>query len=168
MDKVTAGFTPVHTNAQIELTAALAKEIWQECYAHILKPQQIAYMVNNMQSAPALAQQIQREGYEYFLIYLGDTAVGYLGVQQKNDKLLLSKLYLLSTLRGQGLGQDALDFVEALAREKNCQGVWLTVNRHNERAISVYKKTGYEITREEETDIGGGFVMEDFIFEKPL
>lgn len=168
MESATATFVPVATQEQIELTARLASEIWQDCYARILKPEQIAYMVDNIQSSPAITRQIKEEGYEYFLIYTGEDAAGYIGVQAKDDKLLLSKLYLLSAYRGQHLGQQGLEFVEELARQRDCAGVWLTVNRHNERAISIYRKTGYEITREEATDIGGGFVMDDFIFEKPL
>lgn len=168
MEKATARFVPVTTAEQIAETAALARVIWQDCYAHILKPEQIAYMVDNMQSAPAITRQISADGYEYFLICVGEEATGYVGVQAKDGKLLLSKLYLLPQFRGLRLGQQALEFVEALGRQKNCEGVWLTVNRHNERAISIYRKTGYEVTREEATDIGGGFVMDDFIFEKPL
>ena len=168
MEEISTRFVPVTTEEQIAETAALAKEIWQDCYAHILKPEQISYMVNNMQSAAAITRQIQSEDFEYYLICNGEEAVGYMGIQIKEDKLLLSKLYLLSQSRGQGVGQLSLDFVEEIGRQKKCDGIWLTVNRHNERAISIYKKTGYEITQELATDIGGGFVMDDFIFEKPL
>ena len=168
MEKATARFVPVTTPEQIAETAALAGVIWQDCYAHILKPEQITYMVDNMQSVPAITRQINEDGYQYFLICLDEEATGYLGVQAKDGKLLLSKLYLLPHFRGLRLGQQALEFVETIALQNGCEGVWLTVNRHNERAISVYHKTGYQVTREEATDIGGGFVMDDFIFEKPL
>ena len=46
--------------------------------------------------------------------------------------------------------------------------VYLTVNKHNNRAIAVYKKTGFEIVDEVVTDIGNDYVMDDYIFEYKL
>lgn len=166
--KENAQFVPVVTDEQISQTAALAEVIWHECFARILKPEQIEYMVEKFQSAPAMTEQIRSQGYEYYLICAEEQPVGYVGVQAKDGKLLLSKLYLDKAARGRGFGQQALSFVEGVAKSRGCEGVWLTVNRHNERAISVYRKTGYALAREEVQDIGGGFVMDDFIFEKPL
>ena len=168
MEKSTTHFVPVTTSEQIAQTALLADKIWRDCYAHILQPEQITYMLDNIQSIPAMTRQIQKEGYQYFLICAGEEALGYVGVQEKDRKLFLSKLYLLAAYRGKQLGRQALQFVEDLANQKGCTSIWLTVNRHNERAISVYKKAGYTLTREEATDIGDGFVMDDFIFEKSL
>ena len=46
--------------------------------------------------------------------------------------------------------------------------VYLTVNKHNDHAIEVYKKTGFVIVDEAVTDIGSGYVMDDYIFEYEL
>ena len=42
------------------------------------------------------------------------------------------------------------------------------MNRFNEKAIGAYRRNGYAIRQELKTDIGGGFVMDDFIMEKRL
>ena len=42
--------------------------------------------------------------------------------------------------------------------------VYLTVNKHNDHAIAVYKKTGFKVIDEVVTDIGNGYVMDDYIF----
>jgi len=44
----------------------------------------------------------------------------------------------------------------------------LGVNRFNEKAIRAYRRNGFAIREELKTDIGGGFVMDDFIMEKGL
>lgn len=165
-------FVPVTSAEQIERTAQLASVVWHECYARILPPVQIDYMVNNMQSTPAITRHIAEENYRYYLLYVGDAPddepSGYIAIQRSDKKLLLSKLYILAEFRGRGHAKEALAFVEELGREDGCDGIWLTVNRYNERAIAVYRKTGFTQVRQQETDIGGGFVMDDFIFEKPI
>ena len=42
--------------------------------------------------------------------------------------------------------------------------IWLTVNKHNNGTIAVYKKFGMKIIRSQVTDIGNGFVMDDYVF----
>ena len=43
--------------------------------------------------------------------------------------------------------------------------VWLTVNKHNDIAIRAYRGLGFELIGEGVTDIGNGFVMDDYYFE---
>ena len=44
----------------------------------------------------------------------------------------------------------------------------LNVNKHNERAISVYRRNGFETVESVKNDIGGGFFMDDYVMEKLL
>ena len=46
--------------------------------------------------------------------------------------------------------------------------MWLRVNKRNERAQEAYKAAGFAKERALVTDIGGGFVMDDFVFRRPL
>ena len=46
------------------------------------------------------------------------------------------------------------------------QGMYLTVNKYNEHAIDVYKHYGFKIVDSVVTDIGNGFVMDDYIMYK--
>ena len=45
--------------------------------------------------------------------------------------------------------------------------LYLTVNKHNELGIRAYRAKGFETIDAVETDIGEGFVMDDYIMEKP-
>ena len=91
---------------------------------------------------------------------------GYAGLQEANGKLFLSKLYIAKENRGKKIASEAFLFIEELARKRNLKSIWLTVNRNNTHAIDVYKAKGFSIIRTQVTDIGNGFVMDDYVFEK--
>lgn len=158
----------VQTKDEIALAARLADAIWHECYAGLLEPAQIDYMVDTLQSASAIQKQMEADGYLYYIVTVDDAPAGYLAVQPKDGKLLLSKIYLEAAFRGRGLRPQIFTFFEDLARAQNCSLLWLTVNRHNARAIAAYQKAGFTITREQVSDIGQGYVMDDYIFEKSI
>ena len=44
--------------------------------------------------------------------------------------------------------------------------MYLTVNKHNELGTRAYFAKGFEVIDSVETDIGEGFVMDDYIMEK--
>ena len=47
-------------------------------------------------------------------------------------------------------------------KNKGVSFIWLTVNKKNTNSISAYQKMGYKIIEEIVTDIGEGYVMDDF------
>ena len=53
----------------------------------------------------------------------------------------------------------------AEARKKGYKVLHLNVNRHNSAAIRAYERNGFHKANEMVTDIGGGFVMDDYIME---
>jgi ribosomal protein S18 acetylase RimI-like enzyme len=109
--------------------------------------------------------QIAEQGYRYFAVKIDGEAIGYYGVCKKEDgSLFLSKLYLRSDMRGKGLASLMFKEVKRIARECGSETIWLTVNKGNTHAISVYKKFGMRLIREECTDIGEGYVMDDYVF----
>ena len=161
-------FIPVKTPEQIRTLAALADEVWHEFFVCILTPQQIDYMVDRFQSEHALTDQIGNQHYEYYLLRKDGVNIGYTGIKPENGKLFLSKLYILKAYRGQGNASPAFEFLRNVCRERGLGAVWLTVNRHNEHSVAVYRKKGFETVRTQIADIGNGFVMDDFIMEMPV
>ena len=57
-------------------------------------------------------------------------------------------------------------FYEDLCRTRGLSALYLTVNKHNDLAIRAYRAKGFQTIDAVETDIGNGFVMDDFIMEK--
>ena len=59
-----------------------------------------------------------------------------------------------------------MDFVQKKALDMNCKSIKLGVNRFNVDAIKAYKAMDFKITGEMITDIGNGFIMDDYKMEK--
>ena len=159
-------FIPVKTEEQINTAAKLADEIWHECFKGIISDGQIDYMVDMFQSAKAMTKQIQNDGYRYFFIHRNGVHMGYTAVhEEENGILFLSKIYIKKEYRGNGYAAKTMEFLKELCREEGLTGIRLTVNKHNDNAIGVYKKLGFELTGEGTADIGGGYVMDDYYFK---
>ena len=143
-------------------------EKFPEGFAALLQ-EQVNYMVNKFQSLPAITKAISEEGYQYFLLVLGDTPIGYMGLQpQEDDVMLLSKLYLMKPFRGQRRSIVLLEQAERTAREMGKKRLRLFVNKRNYVPLRVYLRRGFRIMEEKKTDIGEGFVMDDYIMELRL
>ena len=156
----------VETPAQIAATAALARETWLQHYVPLIGAAQVEYMLARFQSAEAIARQIAAEGYEYYMA----PEAGYLALvpDPARKSAMLSKIYVLEKLRGTGTGRALVAFAEKRAAELGGAELWLTVNKHNAGAIAFYEKMGFRKTEALVTDIGGGFVMDDWRMAKPL
>lgn len=155
----------VRTEQQIEAAAALADEIWHEWFPSILSNEQIDYMVDKFQSVRAMTEQIAN-GYTYYILRKGDARIGYTAIRTDADgRLFLSKIYIKKEYRGNGYASEVFAFLKDYCREHNLHAIWLTVNKHNDNSIAVYKKSGFRIVGEDVTDIGNGYVMDDYFFQ---
>lgn len=146
----------------IKELASLASSIWHEYWTCLLSPEQIDYMVENFQSEKAIKEQIEDENYTYYFIKSDNENVGYFGISDKGDFLFLSKIYIRKEFRHKGIGTKAFDKIKELALGKPIR---LTVNKHNTNSINAYKKWGFKTIDAVVTDIGSGFVMDDYIME---
>ena len=152
----------IENPCEIKEVARLADEIWHECYKGIISDAQIDYMVKNFQSEKAMLE-LYENGAEFYALTEDGVMRGYIELEKEEDALFLSKLYLHSSLRGKGNGSKALSFVKARAKELGYKSAYLHVNKYNERAIKAYSANGFVTERTLDTEIGDGFVMEDYI-----
>jgi len=146
----------------------LAGLVWHEAYRGIISREQIAYMIERFQSVRAITEQVALEGYRYFLLEDEGRAVGYCGVQMRDGELFLSKVYLLAEARGRGFFPQLVERLTGLCRDGGARTIRLTVNRRNERAIAAYRRAGFREVRTQVTDIGGGYVMDDYVMEREV
>ena len=160
-------FIRVDSDEQISQLVVLASDIWHEHYEPIIGIDQVRYMLDKFQSASAISRQIA-EGYEYYAMVDIGVMIGYISFLNEGSKLFISKYYIASSGRGKGYGRAAMAFIEECARNNSIKELYLTVNKYNANSIAVYKKLGFEITEELVTDIGNGYVMDDYKFTKIL
>ena len=151
------------TQEDAAVIAALAKEIWTQHYTPIIGVEQIEYMLNKFQSQSAVKADISG-GYTYYIAYLRGSACGYSAVRQDSG-VFLSKFYVKQNVRGQGVGKAMLRAINAYAKECSAHRIWLTCNKRNTNTLAVYQKLGFVKIDEVIADIGGGFMMDDFVLE---
>lgn len=149
----------------IKELAELASGIWHEYWSCLLAAEQIDYMVEKFQSENAIIEQIKNENYTYFFILKDGIKCGYFGISRKEDYLFLSKLYLKKEYRHQGIGRLAFEKVIEIAKDFGYSSIKLTVNKNNKKTIDAYLKYRLAIIDKDVTDIGKGFVMDDYIME---
>jgi len=150
--------------ADIELLSNMAHEIWMGYYPSIITKEQIEYMLQLMYSQNAIEQELNK-GVVWEVIAFDSEPIGFLSyaIFDKLD-IKLNKLYLKIGHHSKGFGRKALEHVIGYAKDNSFKRVYLTVNKNNVQAIKVYEKAGFVCTESVVNDIGGGFVMDDYIY----
>ena len=123
------------------------------------------YMLEHFQSVPAITEQIAHDTV-YLLAYWNGEPAGYCAFKPEEAKMFLSKIYIRRAFRRHGIATALFDQVQKASSGKSA--IYLTVNKHNNGSIEAYKKLGFAIVDQVVTDIGGGYVMDDYIMEKTL
>jgi ribosomal protein S18 acetylase RimI-like enzyme len=140
----------------------LAQVIWPETYADILSPEQIDYMMKLFYSPASLAKQMKK--HAFLVAELDEEAVGFASysITQQPGIYRLHKLYVLTGMKGRGIGSALLRFILEDLQPGNITSLELNVNRYNSARL-FYEKLGFEVLREEDIDIGNGFQMNDYV-----
>lgn len=158
------------TEEHLPAMAELAGVIWRACYPDIISQAQIEYMLARMYALNILREEIRSQGICYHLLLVDGKPAGFAsyGPTSEPGVMKLHKLYLLPALHGHGLGSRLLQHCEREARTGGAHRLTLSVNKHNTQAIAVYRRNGFVIAESVVTDIGDGFVMDDYVMAKGL
>jgi len=155
--------------SQLHIVRDLAYKIWPVAYGEILSEAQLDYMLENFYALPALEEQMNNH-HVFLLAEENGIFYGFAAYEvncMDTAKTKLHKIYVLPETQGKGLGKLLLSEVEKAALNAENSHLFLNVNRYNS-AQEFYKRLGFEIVHEEDIEIGQGYLMEDFVMEKPL
>jgi len=156
--------------ADIPAIRRLAPAIWHEAYASVIGREQIEFMLAARCTDAALGAYLGAADRWFDVLRVAGEPAGYCScaVSPEEGVLKLEQLYLAAAHRGRGLGRLMLEHVEHRGRALGRRTVVLQVNRRNAPAIAFYRRTGFTVREAAVFDIGGGFVMDDFVMAKPL
>jgi GNAT superfamily N-acetyltransferase len=156
------------SEADLPAIAELAGVIWRACYPGIITHAQIDYMLARMYALDVLRDEIHSQGIRYDLMLADNKPAGFAsyGPASEPGVMKLHRLYLLPEIQDRGLGSRLLQHVEREVRAGGARRLVLSVNKRNTKAITAYQRNGFVITESVITDIGGGFVMDDYIMAK--
>jgi diamine N-acetyltransferase len=158
------------TGADLAAISKLAGVIWRACYPGIITPAQIDYMLAWMYAPDTMREEIQSQGIRYDCLLAGNELVGFAsyGPTEQAGIFKLHKIYLHPAWQGRGFGSLLLQHCERETSELGAGWLILNVNKLNAKAITAYQRNGFSITESVITNIGGGFVMDDYVMAKNL
>jgi len=166
---------PVIRDATVDDIAtirALADRIWRVCYPGIITVGQIDYMLGWMYAAEKIRAEMESQQVRYLLASLsrGDEPTGFAayGPGDTPGEIFLHILYIDPDRQRRGLGSALLREVTRRAASDGARRLSLRVNRQNGNAIRSYEKNGFAVTAEVVGDIGGGYVMDDFVMTREI
>jgi len=163
-DNLPVDIAPVESE-DAERIAALAREIWLAHYTDIIGIEQIEYMLRQRYEPALIRAELKCDDLWWDELRLGDEIVGFSSyfLTGEPGEMKLDKLYVRQDCQRRGYGGRLIGHAVTVARGRGCTRLVLAVNRNNHNAIAAYGKHGFEIRGTAVKDIGGGFVMDDYI-----
>jgi diamine N-acetyltransferase len=157
-------------NVDVEAVAALARDIWHAHYPGIISVAQIEYMLAQRYDPRAISAEIAQPDVWWYKLVLEQRIVAYMALHREAGgvAMKIDKLYVHPRQQRRGCGERLLAHAAAVARAKDCRELVLAVNRNNAPAIAAYRKHGFAVRNAAVRDIGGGFVMDDYIMTKAI
>jgi ribosomal protein S18 acetylase RimI-like enzyme len=158
------------SDGDLDAVAALARIIWRKHYPGIITPEQIEYMLDRGYSRAALRRFITEQGAGLDLAHADGRLAGFSAYHRGDDRdeLKLDKLYVHQDFHHRGVGRRLIEAAAAAARAQRRATLILNVNKNNAQAIRAYVRNGFVVRESAVVDIGGGFVMDDYIMAKRL
>jgi diamine N-acetyltransferase len=159
---------PLRHDDVAELTA-LAREIWLAHYPSIIGMAQIEYMLAQRYDGGTVHQELRTDGLWWDKLTIGKSMVGFASYfLAEAGEMKIDKLYVHPLHQRRGYGGLMIERAARAARARRCNRLVLAVNKNNRLAIAAYLKHGFRIAEATVKDIGGGFVMDDYVMVKPL
>ena len=148
----------------------LAYAIWREHYPGIISSEQIEYMLREGYSLEALQRDLAQDGIRYDRALAEGVLVGFssYGPHSDADALMIHKLYVEASQRSRGCARKLVEAASEHALANSLNRVILRVNKHNRVAIAAYERMGFANRGSIVSDIGSGFVMDDYLMELDL
>ena len=149
---------------------SIAHETWPIAYGEILSKAQLDYMLGAFYNDTALKESVSQKRHHFVLANEGNQTLGFASFEwnyehQKQTKI--HKIYILPSAQGKGVGKALIDYIATEARKQGSLTLCLNVNRFN-KAITFYEKMGFSIISEVNIELEYGYLMEDYVMERPV
>jgi ribosomal protein S18 acetylase RimI-like enzyme len=153
-----------------ERISALAREIWERHYADIIGTAQIEYMLRQRYEPHIIRAELRRNDLWWEKLLVRNRIAGFASyfLTGQPGEMKLDKLYVHQDCQRRGYGGLLIEHACACARACGCSRLVLAVNKNNRNAIAAYQKHGFEVAEAVVKDIGGGFVMDDYIMVRKV
>jgi ribosomal protein S18 acetylase RimI-like enzyme len=155
---------------EVDALCALAAEIWRAHYPPIIGTAQTEYMLAQRYDPKIVREELARGEIWWDALAEDESIVAFASSfpVEGGETVKIDKLYVHPERQRLGYGGALIEHTCERAQRLGYARVLLAVNKRNASAIAAYRKYGFEIGEAVMKDIGGGFVMDDYIMEKKL
>lgn len=153
------------TPGEVDAVCRLARRTWQDTYSDIISQQQIDAMLADRYASATIHAQLADPRHAWLIAREDGELSGFAHALIENEGCKLDMLYVDPERQRRGIGRSLFEAVRNIARGQGVHRLSLQVNRRNVRAIEAYRKYGLHVVEARVFDIGGGFVMDDYILE---
>lgn len=141
------------TPAEAKLIADIAAKSYIQSHGTGAPAADIALYVSKNFALYVVEEELNNHENIFHIIYYKGHPVGYSKIVfNKSHPLIecatvtkLERLYLLQEFYGLKLGLTLFEFIIDLSKKSNQDGIWLCVWTKNQRALTFYKRSGFEI-----------------------
>ena len=141
------------TQKDIRLLSDIGMRSFIESHGHSAAREDIDKYVGETYSETALLKELTDLKNIYYIIFYEQKPAGYSKIifnsphkeVAKQNVTKLERLYLLKEFYGADLGTELLNFNIKLSKNNDQTGMWLYTWKENERAITFYRKFGFQI-----------------------
>lgn len=140
------------THSDLDTLVSLGIKTFRDTFDEFNTPENMLLYINKTFTKKGVEKEMMEPGSVFFLAFDGRKAAGYAKVRASENPeelngvsaLEIERLYVLKEYLGKRVGYMLMQTCLGLAKKKGSEMLWLGVWEHNERAISFYKKYGFE------------------------
>ncbi|HZJ78336.1 MAG TPA: ribosomal protein S18-alanine N-acetyltransferase [Clostridia bacterium] len=99
-------------------------------------------------TSSALLEELENPQAHFLVCRVGNTIVGYIGVQEICGEAYITSICVLPEFRRQGIADTLLCHAQEGAKGRGCVFITLEVRKSNNQAIKLYEKNSYSIMGE--------------------
>jgi diamine N-acetyltransferase len=136
----------------IDQLKKIGLQTFSETFAEYNSEEDMKTYLDENFSLEKLTTQLNNKDSEFYFAVLDAVVIGYLKLNfgesqtelKDNKALEIERIYVQKEYHGQSVGQVLYEKAMQIARQKEVDYVWLGVWEQNFRALSFYKKNGFE------------------------
>lgn len=151
----------IDSRKEIDTLHDLVKMVWTQYYGPIMGEGKVERFLATKQSKAQIQKEISQGLVAYYFIRSQDSKeiIGYTAYHETKSALVIDKLYLTYTMRGQGLSHEIVSYFEEEAARLGLSEIEIWINHENQMGIDIFKHFGFKAFSSRRTPIDQGYVL---------
>jgi len=138
--------------SDVEQLQKIGRQTFLETFSESNTEENMKTYLEDGFSVEKLTSELNNNNSQFYFAKLEEKIIGYLKVNfgasqtelKDSNALEIERIYVSKDFHGKNIGQLLYDKAFEIAREYKADYIWLGVWEENPRAISFYKKNGFE------------------------